>query len=167
MKTYCSTETSRITNHVCVRVENQRQSKQKAHSQKKLSPSERRYNYFCKFLDLHVTTQTYGKTPENAIRTSIITIFLMSGLPWYELVGLIIPKICDAVKISHMNNESHVGRVNKPSKRYFHRHVCIARLLEMYTSRKRPRKTSLRSQHGTWHVGVLTNVLRGHRSLEQ
>jgi hypothetical protein len=72
------------------------------------------------FLDLHVTTQTYGKAPENAIGTSIITTVLMSGLPWYELAG---SKICDADKISRMNNKSYVGRVNKPSERWCHHHV--------------------------------------------
>lgn len=41
----------------------------------------------------------------------------MNSLPWYELVGPIASKICDADKISRMNNESHIGRVDKPSKK--------------------------------------------------
>ena len=64
-ETYCCTETSRTPGNVCISIVDKDNYNRVAHWQIKLQPSQK--SLFLSEDKLGVTTQTYRKTPRNAI----------------------------------------------------------------------------------------------------
>ena len=86
---------------------------------------------------------TYGKTPRKAMRTS--NPYSGSDIPWHNLQGGIISKICDCKSVSRMINENQADRVHEPGRNDVTIKLLIEKLSKTHTSKERPATVRLRS----------------------
>jgi hypothetical protein len=156
--TYCCTESSRTPFYVCINIATVDHNRQ-AHWQTKLSPSSSERFCFMNFRTAvrHKTNSTYGKTPRKAIRTS--NSYSSSDIPWHNLEGQIIPKICDGKTISRMISKNQDDRVNESGRNDATIMLWVAELSKMHTSKERPARVRFRSRARNRARGASPRIL--------
>ena len=90
--------------------------------------------------------QTYGKTPRKSMRTSNLQ--SSSDIPWHNLEGRIIPKICDGKTICRMISENQIDRVNEPGRNEATIMLWMEKLLKCIHQKSNLRGIGLDSDQG-------------------
>jgi hypothetical protein len=152
MTTYCCTETSRTPCYVCISIATVGHNRQ-AYWHTKLSPSSSERFLFYEFQDSCASQQRRtGRLLES--HKNLQYIYNSSDIPWHDLEGRIIPKICDGEIIGRVISENQVDSVNEPSRRrHYHYYALDSKALKCVHQKSDLRGFVLDSGNGTEHVG--------------